>query len=308
MTKQEQREGLHVHTASAGVSAGSGARVEAIKDIISSFMGATACVYTGQPFDTIKVKLQTAKSGQFGGTLDCIRQIFVSEGVTKLWAGSIPALTGAVSENVAAFTLNNALKRVLGETTEKDKKSYGESFATGAITGFFIAFVLCPCDVIKCRSQIALSRGLDASASAVFNRTIAKEGMKGLYVGLGPQIIRDIPFYTTFFGCYDSIGRFIKNQYPTLPEPLVYAFAGGFAGQAAWICSIIPDAIKSTIQTAEPSERARFWPTMQQIIRTRGIYRGLFAGIEVTVIRAFPANAALFVGYEYTKKMLDRYL
>ena len=36
--------------------------------------------------------------------------------------------------------------------------------------------------------------------------------------------------------------------------------------------------------------------------------KGFIRGIEVAIIRAFPANAALFVGYEYTKKTLNTIL
>ena len=33
-------------------------------------------------------------------------------------------------------------------------------------------------------------------------------------------------------------------------------------------------------------------------------FLSLFAGIEVAVVRAFPANAALFVGYELSRKLM----
>ncbi len=66
------------------------------------------------------------------------------------------------------------------------------------------------------------------------------------------------------------------------------------------------DAVKSTIQTVENPQK--FMPTLREIVRTRGIYRGLFAGVEVAVVRAYPANAALFVGYEYTRQGLDKLL
>ena len=39
-------------------------------------------------------------------------------------------------------------------------------------------------------------------------------------------------------------------------------------------------------------------------MKKQGI-RGLYNGIEVAVIRAFPANAALFLGYEITKKLIS---
>jgi hypothetical protein len=74
------------------------------------------------------------------------------------------------------------------------------------------------------------------------------------------------------------------------------------AGQIAWIASIAPDSIKSVIQTSTNPKTIR--ATAREIYKTKGM-RGFFAGLGVAVARAFPANAALFVGYEYTKKLLS---
>ncbi len=65
--------------------------------------------------------------------------------------------------------------------------------------------------------------------------------------------------------------------------------------------SIGPDTIKSTIQTSEnPLSVAA---TTRQIVAARG-WGGLFRGIDVAIVRAFPANAALFVGYEMSRKLM----
>ncbi len=74
-----------------------------------------------------------------------------------------------------------------------------------------------------------------------------------------------------------------------------------FAGQIGWIASISPDVVKSRIQTADVPES--FAATARAIYRTQG-WRGFFTGIEVALIRAFPANAALFVGYELSREFL----
>lgn len=279
--------------------------LESFKDLVSSLIGSAACVYTGQPFDTVKVRMQTASPGEFAGNIDAIRKVYKSEGLLRMWAGSIPALTGAVSENAVAFTLNGSLKRLFGDKDTADKP-FWEPFATGAITGFVTAFVLCPTDVIKCRAQVFQSKGLPAKVTDVIRYTLRTEGFKGFYVGMFTQFARELPFYASFFGSYDTICSIIKHN-TTWSEPVVYATAGGLAGQIAWVCSIVPDAVKSVIQTAHPKDRLKFWPTLHHIVRTRGVYRGLFAGIEVAVVRAYPANAALFVGYEYTKKGLDKF-
>jgi hypothetical protein len=74
------------------------------------------------------------------------------------------------------------------------------------------------------------------------------------------------------------------------------------AGQIAWAASIAPDSIKTVIQTSEMPQSIR--DTARAIYRTKG-FRGFFAGLGVALVRAFPANAALFVGYEYAKAGLS---
>lgn len=74
------------------------------------------------------------------------------------------------------------------------------------------------------------------------------------------------------------------------------------AGQIAWIASIAPDSIKSVIQTSDQHLSIR--ETARTIYLKRGL-PGFFSGLGVAVLRAFPANAALFMGYEYTKKLLQ---
>ncbi len=61
------------------------------------------------------------------------------------------------------------------------------------------------------------------------------------------------------------------------------------------------DSVKSAIQTSDRPQTVL--ATAQDILKRRG-WRGFFVGIEVTVLRAFPANAALFLAYEQTRKVL----
>ena len=70
----------------------------------------------------------------------------------------------------------------------------------------------------------------------------------------------------------------------------------------AWAVSMPIDAIKSVIQTHSHPES--FVRTAASLLRSRGV-RGLYNGVEVAIVRAFPANAALFVGYEYSRKLIS---
>jgi len=50
-----------------------------------------------------------------------------------------------------------------------------------------------------------------------------------------------------------------------------------------------------------------YFPKMAQILKERGI-AGFFNGLGPTLVRAFPANAALFLGVEMGKKCFDKVL
>ena len=118
--------------------------IDVVTDFVASFVGSVACIYTGQPFDTIKVKLQTATAGQYAGNMDCIWNVWRTEGLTKLWAGSIPALMGAVSENAAAFALNHQIKLISGDK-DTAERAFWEPFATGSVTGTSVCVYVYMC-------------------------------------------------------------------------------------------------------------------------------------------------------------------
>ena len=48
-----------------------------------------------------------------------------------------------------------------------------------------------------------------------------------------------------------------------------------------------------------------FWSEFRSVAKRRGI-AGLYTGFVPAMVRAFPANAALFLGYEKTRQNLDR--
>lgn len=202
-----------------------------LKDVLASIVGSTACVYTGQPFDTVKVRMQV-QPGEFTSAIHCFSKTFKGEGITALWRGSLPALTGALSENAVAFGVNGALNRfIFPSNNTKDKKQSGvwhylHPFVNGAITGTFTAVVLCPCDVMKCRAQLSRLHGKETSLTKLVMTTLRSQGLSGFYTGFSAQLIRDIPFYASFFGVY-TVSCDLLKSYTSWTDTTVYFMSGG---------------------------------------------------------------------------------
>ena len=80
--------------------------------------------------------------------------------------------------------------------------------------------------------------------------------------------------------------------------------AGGFAGMACWGVSIPPDVLKSRFQTAPDGKYKSVLDVYRTLIREEGA-GALFTGFRPAMIRAFPANAACFLGMEVSKSALS---
>ena len=55
----------------------------AIKDIVAGSFAGVVQVLSGQPFDLVKVRLQTSSS--YNGTIDCVKKIYQNEGIAAFY-------------------------------------------------------------------------------------------------------------------------------------------------------------------------------------------------------------------------------
>ena len=278
------------------------------RDIFSATIGSICCCYTGQPLDTLKVRMQTSPE-LYTGVLQATKKTIADEGMIALWKGAVPTALGMAAENVMAFGVNEALKRAFpndkSEETKLDSRpDLGKPFLMGAITGCCSALVLLPSEVVKAKTQVLV--GSEGSSSAdVYKKMIRKQGLKSLFCGLDSQLMRDGPFYAVFFGGYDLFCYTFRTLVPSMPDELNYFMSGGFAGMLGWTVAMPFDVPKTNVQSRwDTKVVGSYFPEMMKIARERGI-KGFYNGLGPTLIRAFPANAALFLGVETSKKLFD---
>lgn len=285
------------------------------RDIFSATLGSMLCCYIGQPLDTIKVRIQTNPS-VYKHLIQTGANIVYKEGLTALWKGSIPTAVGMVAENAMAFGVNEALKRAIPDPS-KEKGSYSISdekfpdlvraFGLGAFTGCCSAFVLLPSEVIKAKTQVVV--GFKGSSPVeIIRKMIRKKGFSSLFCGLDSQIVRDGVFYAVFFGMYEFNCYMFKTYVPSFPDELNYFISGGFAGMMGWSVAMPFDVPKTNVQTKWCTNVVgSYFPEIIQIAKERGI-AGFYHGLGPTLIRAFPANAALFLGVEVGKNLFDEFI
>jgi len=89
------------------------------RDLFSASIGSVACCYTGQPFDTVKVRMQTNPAA-FPSVMSTSSNILTNEGAAALWKGAVPTALGMIAENCMAFGVNEALKRAFPDESKSD--------------------------------------------------------------------------------------------------------------------------------------------------------------------------------------------
>jgi solute carrier family 25 (mitochondrial carnitine/acylcarnitine transporter), member 20/29 len=201
-----------------------------VRDVFSAAVGSVACCYTGQPFDTVKVRMQTNPK-HFPDVFRTTARIMKQEGLTAFWKGSVPTAIGMVFENAVAFGVNEALNRAfpnsLHDTTRPP--DLFKPFWTGALTGCCASVVLLPSEVIKAKLQVAT--GVNTSFMQIWRQMIKSQGLKSPFVGFDAQLARDSIFYAVFFGGYKFSCYCLSSCFPSLPEEMNYFVSGGLAGE-----------------------------------------------------------------------------
>ena len=139
-------------------------------------------------------------------------------------------------------------------------------------------------------------------------KQIFKEGgIRGLYRGSCATLLRDVPASGMYFASYHSIQRLMRGGEPNKSLSSVQVLiAGGFAGIFNWLVAMPADVLKTRFQTAP----AGAYPNgvrgvLKELLKKEGPM-ALYKGITPVLVRAFPANACCFLGFEYANWFLTK--
>lgn len=84
--------------------------------------GGTACVLTGQPFDTMKVKMQTFPD-LYRGLADCCLKTYSQTGFWGFYKGTSPALIANIAENSVLFMCYGFCQQVVRKVAGLDRQA-----------------------------------------------------------------------------------------------------------------------------------------------------------------------------------------
>lgn len=286
----------------------------AIKSFLSGGFGGVSAVLVGHPFDLTKTRLQTAAEGTYTGGLDVVRKTLKADGVKGMYRGMGPPLVGVTPIFAISFWSYDTGKKLVYAMTpdRKDPKlSYGELAFAGFFSAVPTTLVAGPAERVKVLLQL---QGQSGATGPTYNgpvdvvKQLYKEGgLKSIWRGTGATLARDGPGSAAYFVTYESIKRALTppGQDPQQLNLLNVLLAGGTAGMAMWGIAIPPDVVKSRLQGAPHGTYTGFLDCARKLMAKDGV-GALFKGFGPAMARAFPANAATFLGVEVSLQMMNK--
>lgn len=285
-------------------------KAQVLKDLFGGTVGGIAQVIVGQPFDTVKVRLQSAPEGTYNGALDVIKRLIANEGPKGFYKGTLTPLIGVGACVSVQFSVNEYMKRYYDNILNGQQLSLLQFFNCGAAAGFANGFLASPIEHIRIRLQ---TQTVDVKQ---FNGPIdcAKKlyqsnGIRGIYKGLAPTLFREGVGLGIYFATYEAlIAKEIQKEKITrkdIPGWKLCLF-GGLSGYTLWIGIYPVDVIKSKLQTdslSKPTYRGSL-DVVKDIWTKNGI-KGFYRGFIPTILRAAPANGATFAAFEFTMRLIS---
>ncbi|KAL9541776.1 hypothetical protein MBANPS3_008931 [Mucor bainieri] len=286
--------------------------ISSVKSFLSGGFGGMASVLVGQPFDLVKVRLQTSE-GVYKNTADCFKQIVKKDGIFGLYRGMATPLASITPIFAVSFWSYDLGKKIVyGLRTDKSDTNKQLTLAEITFAGAFSAvpttLFMAPSERVKVLMQIQGQGGEQKYKGPLdVVRQLYKEGgVRSIWRGTGATLLRDSPGSAAYFVAYELIKKGLTPE-GTRPEDLSFGavlFAGGMAGVAMWTIAIPPDVLKSRLQSAPAGTYSGLGDCLKKTLKADGP-AALFKGLGPAMLRAFPANAATFLGVEYSMRAMN---
>lgn len=143
--------------------------------------------------------------GAYSSISDGVRHIFHSEGLWGFYRGVVPSLFG-VSHGALQFMAYEKLKDYRSCTTIREQRELStfDLLITSGLAKCFATGVTYPYQLIRARMQMHDAERLYSGVGDVVSQVRRKEGLRGFYKGLGPNLLRVMPSTFVTFLVYEN--------------------------------------------------------------------------------------------------------
>ena len=279
---------------------------------VAAGTGAILGKTTQAPLDRLKFLLQCQKEihilgrlqKPYKGAIDCIVRIYRTEGVLSFWRGLLPAVLGGFATSALQFPLKESFKKLFQPSMGDNYKTVLlKNISGGAAAG--ATSLICVYHFEYCRIRMANDVKFGKQGERqfkgmidVYKKTLASDGIVGLYRGFVITCIGMIVYRGLYFGLYDTLRPiFLKKD-----SNILMSFALGYSvtltsGLMAYPLDTI--RCRMLMRSVEPIKYRGSFDCLTQILRNEGVL-SLWRGVAVRLVTGI-VGALMLPGYDMLK-------
>ncbi|EIW72371.1 hypothetical protein TREMEDRAFT_41701 [Tremella mesenterica DSM 1558] len=287
-------------------------------DFLMGGVSAAVAKTAAAPIERIKLLVQNQdemiKQGRlstpYKGIADCFSRTYREEGLTSLWRGNTANVIRYFPTQALNFAFKDYFKSLFGfKKSEGYWKWFAGNIASGGAAGASSLLFVYSLDYARTRLAND-NKSTKGGGTRQFNglidvykKTLASDGIAGLYRGFLPSVAGIIVYRGLYFGLYDSIKPVL------LVGPLEGNFAASFAlgwgvTTGAGLASYPLDTIRRRMMMTSGSKThyKSMMDAGSQIVAKEGV-RSLFKGAGANILRGV-AGAGVLSLYDKLQEIM----
>ncbi|GLC36231.1 hypothetical protein PLESTB_001365900 [Pleodorina starrii] len=288
-------------------------------DFLAGGVSAAVSKTAAAPIERVKLLIQNQdemiKQGRlaapYKGIGDCFVRTMRDEGTMALWRGNTANVIRYFPTQALNFAFKDKFKRMFGFNKDKEYwKWFAGNMASGGAAGAVSLAFVYSLDYARTRlandAKSAKKGGGDRQFNGlldVYRKTIASDGVVGLYRGFNISCVGIVVYRGLYFGMYDSLKPVVLVG--NLANNFLASFLLGWgitigAGLASYPIDTIRRRMMMTSGAAVKYNSS--FHCFQEIVKNEGT-KSLFKGAGANILRAV-AGAGVLAGYDQLQVFL----
>jgi len=268
------------------------------------------------PIDRVKLLLQTQASNpelelRYRGTLDCIRRVYVEQGLLSFWRGNMANVVRYFPQQAINFASKDVYKKVFlrGVAKENTWGQFWGNLAAGGAAGGTCLLATYPLDLARTRLAADVGR---AAADREFNgladcilKIFRGGGLGDLYQGFPVAFTGIVVFRALYMGGYDFVrARWLSDDASLFSKFCVAQVVTTVSGTMVYPIDTIRRRLmmqSGRARAGQPVEYSGALEATRVILRKEGA-ASFYSGLPANILRS-GGGALMLVLYEAFKDM-----
>jgi len=290
-----------------------------LTDFMMGGVSAAVAKTAAAPIERIKLLVQNQgemiKQGRlatpYAGIVDCARRTYADEGLVSFWRGNTANVIRYFPTQALNFAFKDYFKSLFGYKKERDGYGwwmFGNLAAGGGAGASSLLFVY-SLDFARTRlanDNKSSKKGGERQFNGlldVYKKTLATDGIAGLYRGFVPSVVGIVVYRGLYFGMYDSLKPVVLTG--SLQGNFLASFLLGWGvTTGAGIASYPLDTIRRRMMMTS-GEKVHYSSMMdagRQIVKAEGV-SSLFKGAGANILRGV-AGAGVLSMYDKLQELV----